>query len=58
MKSYLWSCFGTFQYLSTGPSAANKYYSSAGQHEEKTKKNTGQIKFSAITIKQQIKLVL
>ena len=39
-------------------SAANKYYSSAGHHEEKNKKTTGQIKFSAVTIKQQIKLVL
>ena len=38
-------------------SAANKY-SSAGHNEQKNKKNTSQIKFSAVTIKQQIKLVL
>ena len=37
--------------------AANKY-SSAGHNEQKNKKNTSQIKFSAVTIKQQIKLVL
>ena len=35
---------------------ANKYYSSAGHHEQKNKK-TGQIKFLAVT-KRQIKLVL
>ena len=39
-------------------SAANKYYSSAGHHEQKNKITTGQIKFLAVTIKQQIKLVL
>ena len=39
-------------------SAANKYYSSAGQHKQKNKKNTGQIKFLAVTIKQWIKLIL
>ena len=39
-------------------STANKYYSSAGHHEQKNKKTTGQIKFLAITIRQQIKLVL
>ena len=33
-------------------SAANSHY------EKKNKKTTGQIKFSAVTIKQQIKLVL
>ena len=38
-------------------SAANKY-SSAGHNEQKNKKTTSQIKFSAVTIKQQIKLVL
>ena len=38
-------------------SAANKYYSSTGHHEEK-KKHTWQIKFSLVTIKQRIKLVL
>ena len=41
-------------------SAANKYYSAAGHHEQqnnKKKKNTSQIKLSAVTIKQQIKLV-
>ena len=32
-------------------SAANKYYSSAGHHEQKNKKTTGQIKFSVVTIK-------
>ena len=37
--------------------AANKY-SSAGHHEQKNKKTTGQIKFSAVTLKQRIKLVL
>ena len=39
-------------------SAANKYYSSAGHHEQKNQKTTGQIKFSTVTIRQQIKLVL
>ena len=39
-------------------SAANKYYFSAGHHEQKNKKTTGQIKFSAVKIKQWIKLVL
>ena len=38
-------------------STANKY-SSAGYHEQKNKKATSQIKFSAVTIKQQIKQVL
>ena len=38
--------------------AANEYYSSAGHHEWKNKKTTGQIKLSAVTRKQQIKLVL
>ena len=39
-------------------SAANKYYSAAGHHEQQNKKKTtSQIKFSAVTIKQQIKLV-
>ena len=33
-------------------STANKYYSSAGHHEKKNKKTTGQIKFSVVTIKQ------
>ena len=37
-------------------SAANKY-STAGHHEQKNEKTTGQIKFSAVT-KQRIKLVL
>ena len=37
-------------------SAANKYYSSAGHHEQKNKHQS--IKFLAVTIKQQIKLVL
>ena len=39
-------------------SAANKYYSSASHHEQKNKKTTCQIKFLAVIIKQQIKLVL
>ena len=38
--------------------AANKYYSSASHHEKKNKKNTSQITFLAVTIKQKIKLVL
>ena len=38
-------------------SAANKY-SFADHHEQKNKKTTGQIKFSVVTIKQRIKLVL
>ena len=37
---------------------ANKYYFSADDHEQKNKKTTSQIKFLAVTIKQQIKLVL
>ena len=44
--------------LSPWNSTANKYYSSAGHHEQKNKKITGQIKFSAVKIRQQIKLVL
>ena len=39
-------------------SAANKYYFSAGHNEQKNKKKSGQIKFSVVTMKQQIKLVL
>ena len=39
-------------------STANKYSSSAGQHEQKNKKTTGQINFLVVTIKQPIKLVL
>ena len=39
-------------------SAANKYYSSAGHHEQKIKKTTGQIKFLAVTKKTTTKLVL
>ena len=38
-------------------SAANKY-SPAGHHEKKNKETVGQIKYSAVTGKQQIKLVL
>ena len=38
-------------------STANKY-PSAGHHEQENKKFFGQIKFLAVTIKQQIKLVL
>ena len=38
-------------------STVNKY-SSAGHHEQKNKKTTGPTKFSAVTIKQRIKLVL
>ena len=34
-------------------SAAREYYSSAGHHEHKNKKTTGQINFLAVTIKQQ-----
>ena len=32
-------------------SAANKYYSSAGHHEQKNQRTYGQIKFSVVTIK-------
>ena len=39
-------------------SAANKYCSFACHHEQRNKKTTGQIKFLAVTIKQQIKLIL
>ena len=35
-------------------SAANKYDFSAGHHEQKNKKPTGQIKFLAVTIKQHL----
>ena len=38
--------------------AANKYYSSAGHHEHKDKKTTGQIKFLAVTVKQRTKPAL
>ena len=38
-------------------STANKYYSSAGHHEQKNK-TTSQIKFLAVMIKQRITLVL
>ena len=39
-------------------SVANKYYFTAGHHEQKNAKITGQIKFTAIKIKQRMKLVL
>ena len=39
-------------------SAANKYYSSAGHHEQKNNKTTIQIKFLVVTIQHGIKLVL
>ena len=39
-------------------SAANKYFSSANHHEQKNKKVVGKIKFSAVAIRQRIKLVL
>ena len=39
-------------------STANKYYFSAGHHEQKNKKTTVQNKFSVVTRKQRIKLVL
>ena len=39
-------------------SAANKYDFSAGHYEQKSQKTTRQMKFSAITIKQRIKLCL
>ena len=42
----------------TTPSTANKYYFSVGHHEQKNKKSTSQIKFSAVTIRQWTKLVL
>ena len=42
--------FHKFYMQSAIISAANKY-SSAGHHEQKNK-NTGQIKFSAVTVKQ------
>ena len=32
-------------------SAANKYYSSVGHYEQKNQNTTGQIKFSAFTLK-------
>ena len=38
--------------LKMNGSAANKYFFSAGHHEQKNKKTTGQIKFLAVTIKQ------
>ena len=38
-------------------STANKYYSSAGQYEQKNKKTNDQSKFLAVMIKQRIKLV-
>ena len=41
----------------TKPSAANKY-SSVGYHKQKNFKKPSQIKFSAVTIRQQTKLVL
>ena len=33
-------------------SAANKYYSSGGQHEQKNKQSTSQIKFSVVAINE------
>ena len=39
-------------------STANKYYSSTDHHKQKNKKTTDQIKFLAVKIRQQIKLVL
>ena len=44
--------------MDLGPSTANKYYVTAGHHEQKNAKTTGQIKFSAVLIKQRTKLVL
>ena len=44
------------RYFSMVCSAANKY-TPAGHHEQKNKKTTGQIKFSAVTIKQRKNLV-
>ena len=40
-REWVWVCVGT----------ANKYYSFAGPHEQKNKKTTDQIKFSAVIIK-------
>ena len=36
----------------------NKYYSSAGHYEQKNKKTTRRTKILAVTVKQQIKLLL
>ena len=41
----------------THSSTANKY-SSTGHPEQKNKKSSGQIKFSVVTLKKQIKVVL
>ena len=40
---------GTLEFIN---STANKYNSSVGQHEPENKKNTSQIKFLAVTVKQ------
>ena len=52
-KLFLLSRYSNFCISST----ANKYYSSAGHHEQKNKKTIGQVIFSAATIKQRIKLL-
>ena len=51
---YIFSC----RILWGGDRAANKYYFSVGHHEQKHEKGTCQIKFSMVTIKQKMKLVL
>ena len=63
LLSYATKCIGSqikaFSFLfCTASSAASKYYSSVSHHDQKNKKITDQIKFSAVTIRQQIKLVL
>ena len=48
-------CILILTYQNYYNSAENKDYSSAGHHEQKNKKTTGQIKFLVLTVKQQIK---
>ena len=55
LKTYI---FSTFYAHVCNYSAANKFCFFAGHDERKIKKTTGQIKFTAVTVKQRMKIVL
>ena len=55
LKTYI---FSTFYAHICNYSAANKFCFFAGHDERKIKKTTGQIKFTAVTVKQRMKIVL
>ena len=59
LPKYIWNILQVYlKHASNILSAANKYYSSAGHHKIINKKSTIQIKFSMVTMRQWIKLVL